>query len=257
MSSNNNPAASAAPDTTSAAAPEGFLAGLRDMAPLLLSVLPFGLVCGVDAMNSGLSLGQAEFFSLAVFAGASQLVTTQLLGHGAPLAIVVLAPLGINLRFLMYSAGMAPYFGKLSLRRKLFYSFIMTDQSFALTQAALHDPRRRINLNSYYLGCSLGLFCAFQSGHLVGALAGARIPAAWGMDFAVPLAFTALLLPALRSRSHVLVGLIAAALALCLSGLPYMLGVFLSAAIAIALGYLFFDEKQPPPDAKGEASDAD
>lgn len=225
------------------------------MAPLLLSVFPFGLVCGVDAMNSGLSLGQAEFFSLAVFAGASQLVTTQLLGHGAPLAIVVLAPLGINLRFLMYSAGMAPYFGRLSLGRKVLYSFIMTDQSFALSQAALHDPGRRIRLNSYYLGCSLGLFCAFQTGHLIGALAGARIPAAWGMDFAVPLAFSALLLPALRSRSHILVGLLAGVLALCLSGLPYMLGVFSSAAIAIAVGYFFFDEKQPPPNA--DMSDSD
>lgn len=219
--------------------PEGCRAGLRDMAPLLLSVLPFGLVCGVDAVNSGLSVAQAVIFSLAVFAGSSQLVATQLLTSGAPLVVVIFAALVVNLRFLMYSAGLAQSFAALSPGRRLFYAFVLTDQSYALTQAAFHDPGRRVALYRYYLSASLGLFAAFQAGNLAGVLAGARLPRAWGLDFAVPLAFTALLVPALRSRRHAWVGLIAGALTLGLSFLPYLLGVFIAALTAIAIAYLF------------------
>lgn len=221
---------------------QGFRAGLRDMAPILLSVIPFGLVCGVDALHAGLSIAQAVVFSLAVFAGSSQLVATQLIGSGAPLAVIVLAALLVNLRFLMYSAGMSQRFAKLSFGRKLLYSFVMTDQSYALSQHAFADPGRSIAPLRYYLGASLGLFAAFQGGQLAGVLAGAQIPKAWELDFAIPLAFTALLVPALRSRSHAWAGLIAGALALCLSGMPYLLGVFIAALVAIGVGYFFLSE---------------
>jgi 4-azaleucine resistance transporter AzlC len=222
---------------------EGFRAGLRDMAPILLSVVPFGLVCGVDAMNAGLGVFQALVFSLSVFAGSSQLVATQLIGNDAPLAVIVFAALTVNLRFLMYSAGMTPYFAHLNLGQKLLYSFLMTDQSYALSQVAFTDPLRLVARSRYYIGASLGLFGAFQAGNLVGVLAGARIPESWGLEFAVPLAFTALLVPALRSRSHAFAGLLAGGLALCLSTLPYLLGVFIAASIAIAAGYFFMGER--------------
>jgi predicted branched-subunit amino acid permease len=91
------------------------------------------------------------------------------------------------------------------------------------------------------MGASLGLFTAFQVGNLAGLLAGAQLPKEWGLDFAVPLAFTALLVPALRSRAHVWAGVIAALLALALNFLPYLLGVFIASAIAIAIGYFYLD----------------
>jgi 4-azaleucine resistance transporter AzlC len=212
------------------------------MAPILLSVVPFGLVCGVDAMNAGLSLLQALVFSLTVFAGSAQLVATQLIGSDAPLGATVLAALAVNLRFLMYSAGMSPYFARLSPGHKLLCSFIITDQSYALSQTAFADPARQVSRCRYFIGASLGLFVAFQAGNLAGALAGARVPAAWGLEFAIPLAFTALLVLSLRSRSHALAGLIAGVLTFCLSFLPYLLGVFVASAIAIAVGHFFLGE---------------
>lgn len=47
--------------------------GVRDVAPLLLGIAPFGLVAGVAAMNAGLTLEQAVGMSIIVFAGAAQL----------------------------------------------------------------------------------------------------------------------------------------------------------------------------------------
>ncbi|MEW5725886.1 MAG: AzlC family ABC transporter permease, partial [Thermodesulfobacteriota bacterium] len=73
-----------------------FLEGARDVLPILLGVVPFGLIAGVSAVGTGLPAGQGLAMSVIVFAGASQLATLDLLGQGAPLAVIVLTALVIN-----------------------------------------------------------------------------------------------------------------------------------------------------------------
>jgi len=44
-------------------------AGVRDVSPLLLGIVPFGLVAGIAAVNAGLGLAEAVGMSVIVFAG--------------------------------------------------------------------------------------------------------------------------------------------------------------------------------------------
>ena len=62
--------------------------GVRDVAPLLPGIVPFGMVVGIAAVNAGLHLGEAVSMSVVVFAGASQLAAIELLETDAPLLIV-------------------------------------------------------------------------------------------------------------------------------------------------------------------------
>jgi predicted branched-subunit amino acid permease len=221
-----------------------FAAGLVEILPLLLSALPFGIICGVSAMEAGLSVVQALIFSGLVFAGASQLISTQSLISGAPTGMVVFAALAVNLRFLMYSAAISPYFARRNTWQKLALSYLLTDQAFAMSQRAFVDQSRQLSQVWYYLGSALGLLAAFQSGNLIGIRMGSSLPGSWGLDFSVPLIFCALLTTSLTSRAMLFAAIVAGSGALLLHGLPYMLGVFSSAVLGIAAGFLYGERAQ-------------
>src|SRR5258707_11390470 len=90
---------------------EGFRASL----PVLLGIVPFGVITGVAMVASGITPLAAMAMSIFVFAGASMVASAQLLAQGTPLALVVLATLFINLRFMMYSASLRQHFALLPL----------------------------------------------------------------------------------------------------------------------------------------------
>ena len=59
-----------------------FLPGIRDEAPILLVVIPFGLIYGVAALSAGIPASLAQAMSFIVFAGSAQFVMVQLAGAG-------------------------------------------------------------------------------------------------------------------------------------------------------------------------------
>jgi hypothetical protein len=59
------------------------------MCPALLGVAPFGLICGVSAVEVCLSPAQAMGLSLFIFAGTAQLAAIELVGQGAGAAVVI------------------------------------------------------------------------------------------------------------------------------------------------------------------------
>ena len=89
---------------------DDFRAGLAATAPVMVGVVPFGLVAGAAAVGAGLSVLQAAALSAVVFAGASQLAMIELLGGDGALLVVVGTALIINSRLVMYSASLAPHF---------------------------------------------------------------------------------------------------------------------------------------------------
>ena len=86
----------------------GFFDGSKALSPLLIGVIPFGLVFGVVAADSviGPWLGYAT--SLVIFAGAAQLATVQLLDEGVVGAVIVATALVINSRHVMYTRSARP-----------------------------------------------------------------------------------------------------------------------------------------------------
>jgi cation diffusion facilitator family transporter len=69
----------------------GVVEGARDMLPMTVGLIPFGIVCGVGAISAGASPVAALAMSMIVFSGAAQIIAAQLLAAGAPLAVIVLS----------------------------------------------------------------------------------------------------------------------------------------------------------------------
>ena len=83
--------------------------GLRDMAGLAPGIFAWGLVTGVAMAGSGMGLVLAVAMSLLVFSGTAQLATMPLIVAGAPLWVVWLTALCVNLRFVVFSLTWARY----------------------------------------------------------------------------------------------------------------------------------------------------
>lgn len=217
--------------------------GLRDVAPLLLGVAPFGVVAGATAVDAGLSPLQAVGLSAVVFAGASQLAAIELLGDNAALLVVVATGVVINLRMLMYSASIAPHFRPFGARWKAVCSYILTDQAYALSVArytgvdADLDPAAR---RRYYLAAGGSLWVVWQVCTLVGIVIGARVPPAWGLEFAVPLVFLSLLIPATTSWPKLVAAAVGGGVAVAgtVLAIPLNLGLIAGGVAGVLAGVL-------------------
>jgi 4-azaleucine resistance transporter AzlC len=215
---------------------EEFLAGCREMVPMLVGTVPFGFVAGVVSIASGLSAAQALVLSLLSFSGIAQLVACQLIATDAPVTVVVLAASVVSLRFLMYSAALAPRLAHLDARWRALLAWLMTDQSFASTMKRYSEPRDAANGHWHFLGSAATLYLSWQAAVLIGIVAGAQVPATWSLDFAVVLTFIALLVPAVRTRADLAAAAVAAVLALVAAGLPYRLALVAASIAGIAAG---------------------
>ena len=210
--------------------------GIRDVAPILLGVIPFGMISGASAVAAGLAPGTAIGMSVVIFAGAAQLAMCDLIARGAVLRVVVLTALVINLRFVMYSAAIAPHFAGAPARFKGIAAYLLTDQGFVVTAARARTVTDHRHLRGYYLGASLALWSTWQLSTVAGIQLGALVPAAWGLEFTIPLTFLALLVPVLRDRPSLIAAAVAAVAALLGRGLPYNLGLIVATVLGVGAG---------------------
>lgn len=216
---------------------QDFIAGARDSLPILLGVVPFAMICSVAAVSVGLTTTEAIGMSFIVFAGASQLAVLQLMGEGAVWLVMVLTAWVINLRFSMYSATLAPYLQKEPLHRKAPFTYILSDQAFGVTMSHFANEMPA-NPAWYFYGAAAAVWAAWQISSITGALLGTLVPESWGLDFAFPLSFMALMFAALKDRPGVLAAAVGGMIAVLTRGLPYNLGLVLAALLGIGAGVL-------------------
>ena len=213
-----------------------FRAGFIEMLPACLGLIPFGLVCGVGAAAAGADLLSALGMSAIIFSGAAQILASQLLAAGAPVAVVILTCAVLGLRFLMYSAAMAPALRTLSVPWQRAVSFLLTDQVFAasIRKFDAHGNPRGAAL--HFLGGGMALWSTWQIDNVVGYFAGNVIPAAWSLEFTVPLCFIALLAPALRGVLPIVAAVTAGVAVIALAGLPMRLNLVAAGLLGIMAG---------------------
>lgn len=173
---------------------------LADTAPMLIGVVPFGLVAGAAPIAAGLATGHAVGLSMFLFAGASQLAVADVLGSGGGVAIAVLTAVTINLRLLLYSASLAPPLAHESLRARLAAGYFLVDQVYALSVVRWDGTDDRRDRLPYYFAGALLLWASWQATTVVGALMGSSVPEDIPLDFAVPLVFLVLLVPVVDKR---------------------------------------------------------
>ena len=231
-----------------------FLYGCRDSIPMIVGILPFGLIYGALASLAGLSLGQALGMSLLVYAGSAQFIAISLLTLGSGMVVILLTTLVVNLRHVLYSAALQPYVGKLSQRWRVPLAFGLTDETFAVVQRRYLARGMTDHGQWYHAGVALALYLSWVSSSLVGALFGQNVPnlAGWGLDFAMLATFIGIVVPALRNQPQIAAALVAGAVALFCHAWPYKLGLMAAALSGIAVGVWL--ERRKPSVTAGEGA---
>ncbi|PKQ15003.1 MAG: branched-chain amino acid ABC transporter permease [Actinobacteria bacterium HGW-Actinobacteria-7] len=179
-----------------------FITGAKGVAPILIGVAPFGLVAGAAIRHAGFGLAESTGMSVIVFAGASQIAATTLFGSGAPLWVALCTALIINARMFIYSVSIAPVLAEAPAWARPILGYMLVDQNYAatMTDGRDHDD---VDIVWYYVGGGVALWVVWQICSVAGALLGPFIPMSWGLDFAVPLVFLAMLAPAMKDKTAV------------------------------------------------------
>ncbi len=218
--------------------------GIKAALPIVLGYLPVGMAYGVLARAAGLSTVETGAMSLMVFAGASQFIAVGMLASGIATLPIILTTLAVNSRHLLMSSAVAPYFKGLPLKKVVALSAQLTDESFAMAMA---DTSKISGRPHYQIALQTTAWLAWFSGSLIGALFGSLIDSAsFGIPFAMTALFICLLVLQVKSRAHLIVALIAGALALSFKGvLPNNLFIVAAAILAPLFG-LWLTQKRAP-----------
>jgi predicted branched-subunit amino acid permease len=222
---------------------EAFFAGQLRAVPVSIATGVWGIVTGVAMVNSGLSPWQAVGMTLLVFAGAAQLAVLPLIVAKAPVWVILVAALVVNLRFLIFSAGLVPYLRNQSLTRRMLLGYGTGDFAFAVctTQwlAQPADKRGSPEQIWFMLGVIFSTWSVWQMSSLAGIMLGAQIPPAWGLDFAVVVSLIGVTIPMIYNRPGLAGAIVAAIVAVLGAALPLKLGlvaaVLAGTGVAMAL----------------------
>lgn len=219
-----------------------FRRGVRAIAPATIATGIWGLVTGVAMVKLGLTPLEATAMSLMVFAGSAQLAALPLIAADAPVWVILLAATIVNLRFVIFSAAMQPFFARFPLGRRLLLGYLTTDIGFALfsTRYANQPAGERGSPEQiwFFLGMAAASWVSWQGMSILGILLAAQVPAEWGLDFAAIVALIALTIPMISGRPALVGAVTAGLVAVAAAGLPLRLGLVAAvvAGIAAAMG---------------------
>ena len=181
-----------------------FLKGIIDVSPLMIPVVPFGLIFGILAIDIGFSPLETMGMSLIIFGGASQIVLLQLFSGGASSLVIISSVGAVNSRHLLYGAVVSEHLSDLKLIWKIFISYFLIDQAFARSNEFLKENKDK---NKYFhlIGGGATCWVIWQFTTFLGIILGAAIPEKLGLSFAVPLTFLAILINDFRKIINVIV----------------------------------------------------
>ena len=181
-----------------------FLKGIIDVSPLMIPVVPFGLIFGILAIDIGFSPLETMGMSLIIFGGASQIVLLQLFSGGASSLVIISSVGAVNSRHLLYGAVVSEHLSDLKLIWKIFISYFLIDQAFARSNEFFKENKDK---NKYFhlIGGGATCWVIWQSTTFLGIILGAAIPEKLGLSFAVPLTFLAILINDFRKIINVIV----------------------------------------------------
>lgn len=234
---------------------EVFRQGRRAILPFLPGAFAWGMISGVAMVKGGLSVPWAIAMSLLVYAGSAQLAALPLIVAGAPLWVIVATGFITNLRFVIYSAAIRPYFADRTLGRRVALGYFMTDFTFVrFMRSAQEGTMPEQHRDAWFAGVCSSNWITWQVSALTGIIGASYVPTEWGLEFTGTLALVALVGPSLNAGPAIIGAIVAALTALFTHALPFKLGLFCGALAGIIAATLTDAFQKPTPPDTPEAA---
>jgi predicted branched-subunit amino acid permease len=225
-----------------------FLEALRVGSQTIPGLLAWGLVTGMAMVQSGLSLWQALLMTFTVYAGSAQLAVLPLIAAAVPASIIFLTAVLVNLRFVIFSAVLAPHFSHLRWYQRLVCGYFHVDMMMGVFPRRFPGPahENRQEKLGYFVGLAVPTWSSWQVGSVAGMLLASQIPPSWGIGFAGTLALLTITIPLIKNWAAVAGVVVAGVVAVLAISWPYRLGLVVAifAGIAAAMLVDHYTEEQ-------------
>jgi predicted branched-subunit amino acid permease len=213
--------------------------GIIDVSPLMIPVVPFGIIYGVIGMDLGIGPYMTLGLSIIIFGGASQIVLLQLFSGGAS-SLVILSSVGaVNARHVLYGAVLSEHLSGLKLFWKVILSYVMTDQAFAVSNNYFKKNIKENNQQYHLLGSGFTCWTIWQISTILGIVLGSIVPEELGLSFTISLTFLALLISDFRKFKNIIVMLVSGLVAtIGYNTIPFKAYIIVAAVSALIVAAL-------------------
>ena len=209
------------------------------MMALMPGMLAWGLVAGVAMVKGGLGVGLSLAMSFLVYSAGAQLGAIALMADGAPFWIIMLATLCVNLRFVIFSAGLRPYMMPLPRSTRWLLGYLTADLSYVVfMQRYGGELEPKPEQLRYLSGLCAANWIGWQSATVVGVLFADSFPTEWGLSYAGVLALLGLCCTLMRDWQSGLSAAVAFVVTILARGLPLRLNIVVAIAAAVISGML-------------------
>jgi len=189
---------------------ESFWMGVKDCVPTLLGYLSIGFAAGVVEKTAGMSIAEIALMSLLLYAGSGQFIAAGMIAASNPISAIIFTVFFINLRHLLLSAAIAPYFRHLNPWKNLSVGALLTDETFGVS--ITHMQNKRQASYKWMLGLNITAYLNWIIANIAGGYFGKWIPnpESFGIDFALPGMFIGLLVLQILSQKKYFVDIMVA-----------------------------------------------
>ncbi|MGP4104670.1 AzlC family ABC transporter permease [Nonomuraea sp. KM90] len=214
--------------------------GARDVVPILLGAVPFGVLFGALAAEAGFGVLNTLLMSLIVYSGTMQIIGLNMIVTGTAWPLIAFASFIVNSRHVFYSAALNPHVRKLSLWWRLALSYGMTDQIYVLAERRYAAKDESPHRHWYMLSTSALLFAAWFVATYIGFQFGDVLKQFedLGLDFALYATYIALAASSFADFRTVAAGLSAGLFAVTLVDIPYQGGLLIAIVVGVSVGLL-------------------
>jgi 4-azaleucine resistance transporter AzlC len=218
-----------------------FLKGVKDCIPTLLGYLSIGFAAGVVEKTAGLSVAEIALMSLVLYAGSAQFIAAGMIAASSSATAIIVTIFFVNLRHILLSAALSPYFRHLTPFRNMMIGSLLTDETFGV---AINETAKKNCIHERWMhGLNVTAYLNWFFANLAGAYFGQWItnPEQFGLDFALPAMFIGLLVLSMASRNKLMRdGVVAISAVLIAVGVSLVfggnIGVIAATLIASTIG---------------------
>jgi predicted branched-subunit amino acid permease len=225
----------------------GIVPGIVAIGPMLPGTLAFGMAFGALCAQKHFTLAEVEVMMAIVYGGLSQFVAVQSWPDTltpATIATLALLTLTVNVRFMLMSATLRPWFGTLPAWQAYPSMLLVTDGGWL---AAMRYRDHGGADAWFYVGGGIVLYCVWLVSAIPGYLLAEQLtdPRKYGVDLVMPAFYAAMLVPAWKGPRRAIPWVVSGVVALIVHYAIPGWWFIIAGAVSGAVSAGFMDEPEP------------